>query len=147
MLPAPGQGALAVQCRRDAPVEQLIGAINDWQSAFAVMAERAFLEALGGGCAAPIAALGIVSDGEARLTGRVLNPDGEHWIDVELTGSGASLDQARALGSGLAELAIAHGAEAFLERLSGSPSCPSLSWTPSGRIHRYPIRKGAARCR
>ncbi len=115
MLPAPGQGAIAVQCRREGPTASLIGAIDDWQSAFAVTAERAFLEALGGGCAAPIAALGLISDGEARLIGRVLSPDGGHWIDVELTGAGTSLDQARALGSRLADLAIAQGADALVQ--------------------------------
>ena len=127
MLPAPGQGAIAVQCRKDGPTESLIGAINDWQSAFAVTAERAFLEALGGGCAAPIAALGVIRVGEARLTGRVLNPDGGHWIDVELTGACTSLDQARALGSRLAALAIAQGADSFLEHLPRSPSLALVS--------------------
>jgi hydroxymethylbilane synthase len=122
MLPAPGQGALAVQCRSDGSMACLLDAINDRESALAVTAERAFLEALGGGCTAPIAALGVVSDGEARLSGRVLNPDGSHSVDVALNCAGTSLDQVRALGSRLAELAIAQGADSFLERLSCSPS-------------------------
>jgi hydroxymethylbilane synthase len=127
MLPAPGQGALAVQCRPDGPIQHLVGAINDWPSAVAVTAERAFLEALGGGCATPIAALGIFNDGEVRLSGRVLSSDGRHWVEVELNGPCTSLDQARALGSRLAERAIAQGADAFLERLSCSPSWASAS--------------------
>ena len=61
-------------------MERLVGAINDWPSALAVTAERAFLDALGGGCATPIAALGVVSDGEVRLAGRVLSPDGRRWV-------------------------------------------------------------------
>jgi hydroxymethylbilane synthase len=124
MLPAPGQGALAVQCRREGPIERLVGVINDGPSALAVTAERAFLDALGGGCSTPIAALGVVGDGEARLSGRVLSPDGRRWVDVELTSACTNLDQARELGSRLAELAVAQGADALLQRPS-SPSSPS----------------------
>ena len=127
MLPAPGQGALAVQCRRDGSMACLLDAINDRESALAVTAERAFLEVLGGGCAAPIAALGVIGDGEARLSGRVLNPEGSHWVDVELTCACTSVDQARALGTRLAELAIAQGADSLLERLSCSPSLEPAS--------------------
>ena len=127
MLPAPGQGALAVQCRSDGPMTCLLDAITDRESALAVTAERAFLEALGGGCAAPIAALGVISDGAARLSGRVLNPDGSHWVDVELNGACSSLDQARALGSRLAELAIVQGADSFLQRIAYSPSREPVS--------------------
>jgi hydroxymethylbilane synthase len=127
MLPAPGQGALAIQCRSDGPMERLVGAINDWPSALAVTAERAFLDALGGGCATPIAALGVVSDGEVRLAGRVLSPDGRRWVDVGLTSACMNLDQARALGSQLAELAIAQGADGFLERPACLPSWAAAS--------------------
>jgi hydroxymethylbilane synthase len=127
MLPAPGQGALAVQCRRDGPIKRLVAAINDRPSALAVTAERAFLEALGGGCSTPIAALGVVGDGEVRLSGRVLTPDGRRWVDVELTCACTRLDQARAAGSRLAELAIAQGAGALLAPLSCSPAWVSAS--------------------
>jgi hydroxymethylbilane synthase len=127
MLPAPGQGALAIQCRSVGPMERLVGAINDWPSALAVTAERAFLDALGGGCATPIAALGVVSDGEVRLAGRVLSPDGRRWVDVGLTSACMNLDQARALGSQLAELAIAQGADGFLERPACLPSWAAAS--------------------
>jgi hydroxymethylbilane synthase len=59
MLPAPGQGALALQTRADArELHELVRSIHDAPTGFAVAAERAFLHALGGGCQLPIAAYG-----------------------------------------------------------------------------------------
>ncbi len=59
MLPAPGQGALALQTRADArDVHELVRGIHDATTGFTVAAERAFLHALGGGCQLPIAAFG-----------------------------------------------------------------------------------------
>jgi hydroxymethylbilane synthase len=60
MLPAPGQGALAVQCRSaDAAIAELIGRVHDPITHLAVTAERLFLRHLGGGCSAPVAAHAI----------------------------------------------------------------------------------------
>ena len=65
MLPAPGQGALAVQARADATeVIDLLQALHDAPTSAAVVAERMFLHALGGGCLEPIAAYAQVLDGE-----------------------------------------------------------------------------------
>ena len=62
ILPAPGQGALAVQCRAgDERVVELLAAIDDSVSRATTSAERAFLRALGGGCTAPVAALSTVA--------------------------------------------------------------------------------------
>lgn len=81
MLPAPGQGALAVQCRADDDSTRgLFAVLDDPAARIPTAAERSFLAALGGGCAAPIAALGeAVEDGERRrlrLTGLVASLDG-----------------------------------------------------------------------
>jgi hydroxymethylbilane synthase len=66
MLPAPGQGALAVQCRADDErMRLLLQAIDDADTRQAVSAERAFLQGMGGGCSAPIAAYGQVQEGAA----------------------------------------------------------------------------------
>jgi hydroxymethylbilane synthase len=87
MLPAPGQGALAVQCRRD-DVQALtwLRAIDDPTVRLAVTAERAFLQALGGGCSAPIAAHCTIdkSNGASHLTinAVVASPDGTTVIRV-----------------------------------------------------------------
>ncbi len=111
MLPAPGQGALAVQCRADdADTLGLLAALDDAATRAAVDAERAFLEALGGGCAVPVAAYAeVLPQGGLRLTGFVGASDGSgHWRGV-LTG-----ENAHALGQALAEKAIAEGARQWL---------------------------------
>ena len=109
MLPAPGQGAIAVQCRDDAEIRAVLLPLHDADTARAVTAERAFLAALGGGCSLPIAASGALIDGQLSLTGRVLSPDGTRCIDVR--GSG---DDAQSLGQALAQEALARGAAELL---------------------------------
>jgi hydroxymethylbilane synthase len=75
--PAPGQGALAVQVRRDdARMLVLAAAIDDPPTRAAVQAERAFLAAAGGGCRAPIGALAELDDGELVLLGGFARTDG-----------------------------------------------------------------------
>jgi hydroxymethylbilane synthase len=65
MLPAPGQGALAVECREaDDDVRALVGALDDWASRVSVTAERAVLATLEAGCAAPVGSLAEVVEGE-----------------------------------------------------------------------------------
>ena len=111
MLPAPGQGALAVQCRADdAATLRLLAAIEHTPTRAATEAERAFLEALGGGCAVPVAAYAeALPDGRLRLRGFVGAADGRgHWRG-EAVG-----DAPRALGAALAEKAVAEGARRWL---------------------------------
>jgi hydroxymethylbilane synthase len=112
MLPAPGQGALAVQCRADdrEVLEQLRG-LEDAEVRSTTDAERGFLEGLGGGCAAPIAALGRVQDGRLHLHGLVASTDGQRQI--RLTTEGPT-ENGRRLGFALAAEARAKGAEALL---------------------------------
>ncbi len=75
--PAPGQGAIAVQVRRDdLRVLEAVEAVDDPGTRVAVEAERAFLAACGGGCRAPIGALGTVVGGELMLLGGMASPDG-----------------------------------------------------------------------
>ncbi len=111
MLPAPGQGALAVQCRDDELLRRVLGPLDHAATRAAVEAERAFLRALGGGCAVPIAALATVDGGQLSVRGRVTALDGSHQIEVELQGDAAS---ARELGERLAAQAIADGATVLL---------------------------------
>lgn len=117
MLPAPGQGALAVQCRADdLSTLRLLAALEDDSTRKAVTAERAFLSGLGGGCAVPVAAYAqmrrneIKSD-EIELTGLVISLDGKKAVRV----SGDGLD-AEALGTKLAQQALAQGAKEVLHR-------------------------------
>lgn len=77
MLPAPGQGALALQCRRaDGPTRRLLSALNHAETAACVAAERAVVAALEGDCHSPIAALATVSNGRMRLDAAVGARDG-----------------------------------------------------------------------
>ena len=112
MLPAPGQGAMAVQVRADANVTLgLLAAIEHLPTRNAVAAERAFLAALGGGCAVPVAAYGDFrpQTSDLSLTGLVSSPDGKKAIKV--TGEG---NDAVVLGQKLAEEALVQGAARIL---------------------------------
>jgi len=121
MLPAPGQGALAVQCRADDhETLSLLAALEDPSTRKAVTAERAFLSGLGGGCAVPVAAYATVESAVMslprdqrpkviKLTGLVISDDGKKAIQVSRTGFDAQL-----LGIELAHRAIAQGAQEIL---------------------------------
>jgi hydroxymethylbilane synthase len=116
MLPAPGQGALAVQCRDDARWRLLLKPINNPETEAAVTAERAFLSALGGGCSQPIAALGIVRGESLRLAGRVSALDGATQIDAAHSYPLSNFDVAAAwrAGDDLANRIKERGAEKLL---------------------------------
>ncbi len=117
MLPAPAQGALAVQCRADdEAVLALLRAIHHSPTWAAVSAERAFLSGLGGGCAAPVAAYAVEQLGEAGgpslwLRGLVASLDGRQVVRVAATGAPQAAEQ---LGLRLAQAALAEGAAALL---------------------------------
>lgn len=76
MIPAAGQGVLAVQCRKDFPIE-LLQPIHHRETFLAVTAERSFVKALEGGCSSPVAAYGVIQDEELRLIGQYVTPEGE----------------------------------------------------------------------
>ncbi|HSL29674.1 MAG TPA: hydroxymethylbilane synthase [Anaerolineales bacterium] len=111
MLPAPGQGALAVQCRADDVItRELLATIHDPVTAAAVYAERAFLASLGGGCAVPVAAFAETHDQTIILTGAVFSEDGKQIIS--LSGAGMEPDK---LGKQLADLVLERGAAELLK--------------------------------
>ena len=113
MLPAPGQGALAVQCRADDHTTlSLLAALDDEYTRKAVSAERAFLSRLGSGCAVPVAAYAMTSDQSSviSLTGLVISEDGKKVVKV--TGQGID---ALELGNELAQKAIRQGADEILK--------------------------------
>ena len=113
MLPAPGQGALAVEIRSDdEAVREMAAAIDDGDYHRAVTAERAFLARLGGGCSVPIAALGEIDGGRLRLRGLVGDMEGIRILRAELEGPAAD---AEALGVRLAEELLSQGAADLLK--------------------------------
>lgn len=116
MLPAPGQGALAVQCRADDPATlALLAPMDDRTTRWAVEAERTFLHALDAGCRLPVAALAAVTATGLTLTGRVLSLDGRRAVTVASDAAVRSQTEAVRLGEELARQALAEGAAALLE--------------------------------
>lgn len=113
MLPAPGQGALAIQCRDDdLTTLSLLAKLEDEATRKCVIAERAFLQGLGGGCAVPVAAYAVVSDQSSviSLTGLVISENGKKI--VKATGQGTNSLE---LGKQLATEAIENGADQILK--------------------------------
>lgn len=109
MLPAAGQGALAIECRaEDDPTRAVLAPLEDAATRAAVEAERSLLAALRGGCLAPIGALGrMVADDVLRLAAAVLSADGSRRLHAAIDGDPR---QAVDLGRKAAEQLLAGGA-------------------------------------
>jgi hydroxymethylbilane synthase len=115
LLPAPGQGALAVQCRaEDERILELLAAIDDPEARGTTTAERTFLSALGAGCAAPVAAYARrLQGGDVSLSGLVSSPDGSHV--VRATGEGEPV----VVAERLAREVLVGGADRILADVRG----------------------------
>jgi hydroxymethylbilane synthase len=113
MLPAPGQGALAIQCRADDQTTlSLLAKLEDEFTRRCVTAERAFLSGLGGGCSVPVAAYAKAEDQKSKvvtLTGLVSSTDGKQIVRV-LAEDSDPIE----LGRRLANEAISQGASEIL---------------------------------
>ena len=125
MLPAPGQGALAVECRQDRPdVVEALAALDDADTRACVTAERALLAALEAGCTAPVGALAEVIDSEhgTELFLRAFAGTEDAAIDLRRSSVGSLTDPER-LGRDLADVLLADGAVEIAglrsERLTG----------------------------
>ena len=112
-LPAPAQGAIGIECRsEDASTRALLAAIDDPESRAAVMAERALLAALGGGCHSPVAVLTTLVDGSIDLRAALFSDDGAARIERSL-----SFDRNDAGGPGRLARTLLDGAPAAIARL------------------------------
>lgn len=112
LVPAPGQGALGIQCRADdGRVAELLAPLDDPVTRAAVTAERAFLAALGGGCQTPLGAYAEPVGEGLRLRVALLSTDATERIDREAV---APLAEAESLGEGLARALLAEGADRLL---------------------------------
>jgi hydroxymethylbilane synthase len=121
VLPAPGQGALAVECSAsNADLAAALGELDDSFTRVAVTAERSLLAALEAGCSAPVGALAdLLADGqianEMRLRGVVGTTDGSALVQLSTTGPVPETeDQALALGRELAAEMLAKGAAGLM---------------------------------
>jgi hydroxymethylbilane synthase len=126
MLPAPAQGALAVECRVDAVVGEgtlveLLGALDHLPTRAAIEAERAMLAMLEAGCSAPVAAMADLAEAddgeELYLRGAVISPDGSHAVRLSRTGvlpAGRAIEAAQQIGRALAADLLDAGADRLL---------------------------------
>ncbi len=120
MLPAIGQGALALEARgADARVVALTRALADAAAETTVAAERALLAGLGVGCRTPVAGHAVLDvEGRVVLRGLVGRPDASEMLREEVTGAPA---EAAALGATLARRLLARGADRILRELENAP--------------------------
>lgn len=115
--PAAGQGALALECRRDdAATQRLIAPLHDPATAAAAAAERAVVRRLDAGCQLPVGAWAHPEGGLLRLAAFVGRPDGSTLIRGEVRGAP---EQAEAMGTALAEDLLRRGADRILAELGG----------------------------
>jgi hydroxymethylbilane synthase len=115
MLPAVGQGSLAAATLEDHPLRARIREVlNHEESERALLAERAMLRALEGGCRVPVGALGIIEDGAVRLQGVVASPDGALVYRGEAGGG-----EPEEVGARLARELLERGAAVVLGEIRG----------------------------
>jgi hydroxymethylbilane synthase len=114
-MPAVGQGALGVQGRlKDHDLAEALAPLDDFETRQSIVAERALLAALEGGCQVPLGAWARFERGELAIDAVVCSPDGSQHVRQRAT---APPDQARELGQRVAQLLIDSGAREILEQV------------------------------
>ncbi len=114
ILPAAGQGALAIECREDdLETTEMVRTINDPPTFAAARAERALVMYLGGGCHTAIAALATIEKGRLRLRGAVLSAEGGQVLRAESTGS---VEGPESVAKAVAEELLRRGAAEIIRR-------------------------------
>lgn len=115
-VPAPAQGALAVECRTDdTDVRDALAALDHAETRLAALAEREVLAELAAGCAAPVGAYAHVANGRLDLTVRVIATDGSRALEAATGVDAVDEQAARAAGSLAARQLIADGAAALVD--------------------------------
>jgi uroporphyrinogen-III synthase len=117
VCPAVGQGALAIETRSDSEAYTICLQLNHEATRIAVTAERALLEALGGGCQVPIGAYAEVAGGRVRLRAVVVHPDGSA---ATLETAEDSVENAALCGKNTAKTLLEHGGRAILRAVYGA---------------------------
>lgn len=114
-MPAVGQGALGVQARlKDHDIADALAPLDDYETRQSIVAERALLAALEGGCQVPLGAWARFERGELIIDAVVCSPDGAQHIRQRAT---APPEQARELGARLAQILIESGAREILQEV------------------------------
>ncbi|RZK00397.1 MAG: hydroxymethylbilane synthase [Novosphingobium sp.] len=118
-LPAPGQAAIAIECRADdAATRALLAAIDHAPSRDAVLAERALLAALGGNCHSPIAVLTAAEGDRLSLRAAIFSPDGAHRVEAEAHFAAGDAEGPARLAAQL----LAEAPEAVTVHFAGPPA-------------------------
>ena len=118
MCPAVGQGALAVETRREGEARDICGVLDHAATRAVVTAERAVLAALGGGCQVPIGAHAVIEGDSLRLVGAVIAPDGDRMVRKS---DGGAVADAAEIGRRLGEALLIDGAREILDQVYGAP--------------------------
>lgn len=117
MMPAPGQGALALEIRDEISMHELLAPLNDPVTQATTTAERMFMRRLGAGCYLPVASYGEMIGDTLTLTGLVISLDGQRQVRVSQSipwSTSSAIEQAEQLGITLAEQALAQGADKII---------------------------------
>ena len=123
MIPAIGQGALAIETRvHDPDTYALVKDLDHAKTAACVAVERAFLHRMGGGCQVPMAAYCVARDDSIKVEAAVVHPDGTHIVRDSYEGAGGDAS----VGSRLADRLIERGADSILRSVLGA------DWQPGG---------------
>ncbi len=116
-LPAIGQGAVGIECRRDDKfTNNLLKPLDHYETSVCVRAERSFLKKLEGGCQVPIAAYAQLKDGEVVIEGLVGSIDGKILLKATMQGKPEDADR---IGTELAENLLSRGAKEILDEVYG----------------------------
>lgn len=112
-VPAPGQGIVAIELVQDAPreIRNLVHRISDADADAALLAERAVVAALGGGCQMPLGALALIDEQDIVLHGAVASPDGRRIVRAGISGNRGN---PAAVGEKLAQQLLSRGAAELL---------------------------------
>ncbi len=146
MMPAPGQGALALEVRDEPEILALIAPLVNAEVQAATCAERMFMRRLGAGCYLPVAAYGEMAGGTLSLRGRVISLDGRRQVSVQRRipwTEQSTFADAEQLGLQLAELALSRGAGNIIAEItpeSQSPLSTQLQEDPCDRTSTSPLQ-------
>ncbi len=121
LMPAPGQGALALEVRDEPEMQSMVAPLIDPETQAATTAERMFMRRLGAGCYLPIAAYGEIVDGLLTLHGLVISLDGQSQVRIQQSipwTPEKAIERAEQLGIQLAEEALIQGAAEIIDALN-----------------------------
>ncbi len=121
MMPAPGQGALALEIRDEPEMQALVAPMRDQATQAATSAERMFMRRLGAGCYLPVAAYGEIVEETLTVQGLVISLDGQRQVRVRESirwSAETPIERAEQLGVRLAEQALAQGADEIIAAMN-----------------------------